>query len=182
MADQTFPFRARRAAAAVGVLLGLVQLSANLIALIRARRGGRGLPLMLGQMAGIAAGVFLVLAAYSGRRAAARLTDDGVDVDFGLLWRGRLPYSAIAGAEEVAHQPWMGYGVRSDLRSWVALVLWGRRAAALVLNPPRRLPLLPLVSLPHARQLRLGLEDDVAFRAALTARLDAASPAPDSGS
>jgi hypothetical protein len=174
MSNRTFPFRARRAAAVVGVLLGLFQLAANLNGLIRARRSGRGLALLVGQIAGIGAGVFMVLAAYSGRHAAVRLADEGLDVDFGWLWRGRLPYSAIGDAEEVPHQPWMGYGLRSDLRSWVALVLWGRHAVALVLEPPRRLPLLPLISLPHVRQLRLGLEDDDAFREALKARLSAA--------
>jgi hypothetical protein len=171
MTDQTFPFRARRAAAIIGVLVGLSQVMANLTALVRARRAGRGLPRLIGRIAGIGAGAFTVLAAYGIRHAAVRLTEDGVDVDFGLLWRGRVPYGAIRGVEEVPHQPWMGYGVRSDLRSWVALVLWGRRAVALLLDPPRRLPLLPLIPLPHARQLRLGLEDDAAFRAALTERL-----------
>jgi hypothetical protein len=57
-------------------------------------------------------------------------------------------------------------------------VLWGGRAAALVLDPPRRLPLLPLISLPQARQLRLGLEDDAAFRTALNIRLHAEPAGP----
>lgn len=171
MTDRTFPFRARRAAAIIGVLLGLSQVVANLIALVRARRDGRGPAQVAGRIAGLGAGAFMVVAAYSGRHAAVRLTGDGVDVDFGLLWRGQVPYSAISGVEEVPHQPWMGYGVRSDLRSWVALVLWGHRTVALLLDPPRRLPLLPLIPLPHARQLRLGLEDDAAFREALSERL-----------
>jgi hypothetical protein len=179
MTEATFPFRGRRVAAIGGVLFGMVLVSVNLIALARGRRKGRGLPSLVGQLTGAGLGAYLMLAAFSGHRAAVRLTDEGVGVDFGLLWRGTLPYAAIRSTEEVPHRPWMGYGVRTDLRSWVALVLWGGRAAALVLDPPRRLPLLPLISLPHARQLRLGLEDDAAFRTALNIRLHAEPAGPD---
>lgn len=172
MTDRTFPFRARRAATVLGVAFGVLQLSANIIALVRAWRGDRRPGLPLAQLAGIGWASALILIALSGRRAAVRLEDTGIDVDFGWLWRQRLPYDAIGGVRAVEHPPWMGYGIRTNLHGWIALIWWGRRVVAVILDPPRRLPLVPFVPLPGVRELRLGLEDDAAFRDALTARLD----------
>lgn len=158
----------------LGVAGGLTQLGMAAYNVWAARRTGSRLGWVAA--AGLAtSGSLQALLLLGCRHGEVRLTDAGVAVRLGRLWRQTLPYAAIARAEPVSFPLANGFGIRTDFRGVVAVVPWGRRAVALHLAPPRDLPVLGFRQR-DARQLRLGLADPDAFLAALTPRLAPARP------
>lgn len=173
--EAVFAFRGLGRFVALGVAGGLAQIGMAAYNTWAARRTGSGLGWVAA--AGLAAsGSAQALLLLGCRGGAVRLTEAGVAVRLGRLWRQTLPYAAIGRAEVVAFPLTDGFGIRTDFRGTVAVVPWGRRAVALQLTPPRDLPVIGFRQR-DARALRLGLADPDGFVAALAPRLASAGPA-----
>ncbi|MGD9893433.1 MAG: hypothetical protein AB7R89_28385 [Dehalococcoidia bacterium] len=176
MPDETFAFRGLRRFIALGVIAGLTQVVAGLSTLGIFGRRKRVAPI-LSSVWLCGTGVVAIAAFLSCRNGRVSLTDQGVDVRLGWLWRQVIPYATIAAAVPMDRSFIEGFGIRTDFRGTVAVVPWGTDVVALDLSPPYDLPIFFVVKQKDARRLQLGVEEEDRFVSSVMQRVLATPPA-----
>jgi hypothetical protein len=175
MPEETFAFRGLRRFVALGVIAGLTQFFAGLSTFgIFGRR--KGVAPILTSIYLCGSGLVAIAAFLSCRNGRVSLTDQGVDVRLGWIWRQAIPYSTIAAAVPMDRSIMDGFGIRTDFRGTVAVVPWGTDVVALDLSPPRDLPLFFVLKQKDARRLQLGVEEEDRFVSSVMQRVLATPP------
>ena len=176
MPEETFAFRGLRRFIAIGVIAGVTQIVAGLSTL-GALRGRRGITPILTSIYLCGTGLLAIATFLSCRNARVSLTDQGVDVRLGWLWRQVIPYSTIAAAVPMDRSITDGFGIRTDFRGTVTVAPWSTDVVALDLSPPKDLPLFLVIKQKDARRLQLGVEEEDRFISAVMQRVLATVPA-----
>jgi hypothetical protein len=170
MQEETFAFRGLGRFIAIGVAASLAQAIGGFATLGSVARRRRATSWLSGLWLS-ATGLLGVAAFLSCRDARVRLTEEGVEVRLGWLWRHSIAYTSIAAAVPMTRSLMDGFGIRTDFRGTVALVLWGTEVVALDLAPPHDLPVFLFVRQRDARRLQLGLEEPERFVSAVMQRV-----------